>query len=253
MAWKTGIHPVRAKALDLYKTAKLLFVGSGGTRGQYCLFFLSLLVISILDVVGVGALPIFVAVLAQPDIVREKVIAFFPGYIEVLSHPDSFVYAACFALASIFMCKNALAALISFSQARFVASRQATLAKTLLAQLLDQPYLFHVNRNSAAMQRVIGEDAFSVVIGFFIPASLVLIEVFVALFIVTAIVLTDWMAALAMVGIFGCILLFFFRQRFRWNATDICTRSSKYRVFFNYSSLHSKLSATYCCNISSRS
>ena len=195
----------------MFKTAKLLFSESGGTRAQYWLFFASLFLISILDVVGVGALPVFVAVLAQTARVRAKVIAFFPGYAEVLSRPDLFVYLACIGLASVFITKNLLAALISYFQAQFVAHRQATLAKNLLTHFLDQPYLFHVNRNSAALQRTILEDAFSVIVGFFVPASQVLIEAVVVVLIAVALVLSDWMASLAMAGIFGCTMLFFYR------------------------------------------
>ena len=195
----------------MLKIIKLLFHASGGTKAQYSIFMLSLLLVSSLEVMGVGLLPVYVAVLAQPAVVQGKLITLFPMQQEFFARADWFIYMASAGLAAVFVIKNLLATLIAFYQAQFVASRQATLSRSLMVSFLRQPYLSHVNRNSASLQRIVSEDAFSVFIGFFVPASQALIEVLTIGMIVLVLMFTDLTASLTMLLIFGGILLFFLR------------------------------------------
>ena len=195
----------------MLRIAKLLFHSSGGTKTQYGLFLLSLMLVSSLEVLGVGLLPVYVAVLSQPAVVQGKLITIFPTHQDLFARADWFIFIASAGLAIVFAVKNLLATLIAFYQARFVASRQATLSRNLMDSFLRQPYLFHVNRNSASLQRIVSEDAFSVFIGFFVPASQALVEILVIGMIVLALMFTDLIASMTMALIFGGILLFFLR------------------------------------------
>ena len=132
----------------------------GGAPIHYVLFVFSLLVVAVLEVIGVGIIPVFIAVVAEPVKVRVWMEHALPALAAKFSSEQAFVIFTCWTLIALFVVKNACVGIIIWWQVRFIAVRQAALSTRLLAIFMRQPYAFHLNRSSPVLQRIVMSDSF---------------------------------------------------------------------------------------------
>jgi ABC-type multidrug transport system fused ATPase/permease subunit len=81
------------------------------------------------------------------------------GWVGRLGKPSTpgFLLAALGLLAAMYAVKAAFLLFVSFWQTRFVAGVQATTSRRLFQLYLDQPWTFHLQRNSSELVRTIGD------------------------------------------------------------------------------------------------
>jgi ATP-binding cassette, subfamily B, bacterial PglK len=146
--------------LSLFEAVKrlwaLLPVGDGWRLGALLAMMLTA---SVLEMAGVGAIPLFVAALAQPE--------------PVLMHPwlqpvwsalgvhdaRSLLVTAGWLLVGLFLVKNAYIMLYHFLESRYIWGRYQWLASRLFNGYLTAPYVFHRQRNSSALMRNVTEES----------------------------------------------------------------------------------------------
>src|SRR5262245_32587198 len=128
---------MRRRRPDMRKLAE--FRRLIGLDGHWGWFLASFPIVALLEVVSVGLVPLFFAAVLDPDSASR--IPFVGRLISADLARQLVTFGV--ALVAFFTFKNALLALITFLQARYVARCQANLSTRLLATYLRQPYNFH--------------------------------------------------------------------------------------------------------------
>ena len=131
---------------------------------------------TLLELVGVGAIPVFVALLSDPTAFDR-----FPQVARLLAHlgattPERLVLVGAFALFVLFAVKNLYLTAQSWWTARYVFNRQISIARRLLRRYLYSPYTFHLERNTAELLRNSNQDAMEVVAAGLMPILTLLKE-----------------------------------------------------------------------------
>lgn len=142
---------------------KLAFLLSPRERWQAVALFGLMLGGTLLELVGVGAIPAFVTLLSDPTGLDR-----FPQagrFLERLgaTMPERLVMVGAAALFILFAVKNLYLVLQSWATARYALDRQVGIARRLLRRYLTSPYTFHLQRNSAELLRNSNQDAMEVV------------------------------------------------------------------------------------------
>lgn len=123
-----------------------------------------------LELVGVGAIPAFVALLADPTGLDRLPVADQLMTALGATTPERLVLVGAAVLLALFALKNVYLAVQSWVSARYVHGVQIAIAQRLLRRYLHAPYAFHLQRNSAELLRNSNQDAMEVVGAALLPA-----------------------------------------------------------------------------------
>lgn len=137
--------------IDVFrKTFRLL---SPGERRGIAVLVPLMIVAAGLEMVGVAAVPAFVALLADPGAWREYALLRPLGRVVEVSTDRRLVIWGSVALLVLFLVKNLYLGALNYLQARFVEGVRARLSVRLFEGYMFSPYLFHVQRNPADLLR----------------------------------------------------------------------------------------------------
>ena len=162
------------------------------------------------EVVGVGAIPAFIGVIAIPDRLLEYDVVRVAYEVLGIGSPREMVLWAAAGLILVFVVKNAYLAFLAYVRARYSSNRQVPISNRLFRAYLRSPYTFHLQRNTAELLRNTNMEAMavgSVVISLLmiIMESLVLVFIFVLLFAVQPVL------SLITFAVFGALTYAFWR------------------------------------------
>ncbi|HET6566339.1 MAG TPA: ABC transporter ATP-binding protein [Rhodothermales bacterium] len=183
---------------ELRKLASLL-----GRREVYR--FVGLLglmfVASLLEIVGISAVPAFIATLAVPEKVMDY--AFLRPILEWLSIDTGrdLVLWGSLALVLVFLLKTAFISFVYWVQVRMAESYQVRLADRLFACYMKAPYAFHLTRNTAELLRNVNNETTLVVTGIIYPLMAAIMSTMMTLLIVGLLVITTPLYAVAGIGV----------------------------------------------------
>jgi|ETNmetMinimDraft_33_1059910.scaffolds.fasta_scaffold05790_5 ATP-binding cassette subfamily C protein len=122
------------------------------------LLFVGICISSILEMVGVGSIPLFINLLLKP----EQLISHFPQIDFVIFFASrDYLYQILFGatiLLVIFSLKNFFLFCIIYLQAILLKNINIENSKRLFQSYLQSPYSFHLNRNSATISRNVTTD-----------------------------------------------------------------------------------------------
>ncbi|TVQ65399.1 MAG: ABC transporter ATP-binding protein [Balneolaceae bacterium] len=185
-----------------------------GKRLLFLVFMM--LIVSLLELIGVGMIPLFIAILSEPD----KILSFVEQYpflrdtgIESVS--DLFL-AGSFLLIFIFLLKNGFSAFYYYIEGRYVWNRYRYITEKLFRSYMKAPYDFHLYKNSAHIIRNVTEESRFMVMSFLLPAIRIVMNSLITLFIA---LLLLWIEPLiTIISVFllggaGGLLIFFSRKR----------------------------------------
>lgn len=171
---------------------------------------------ALVEALGIGLVIPFIGILNDPATIHEQRILAWTYSALGIQSETRFMLVATGALVLMFFAKNGLLAVLGFVQARFVAQKEATIARGLLARYLASPYALHLDRNSAELIRTVTIDVPRVTNGFLQPLLLVIAELFVVIMIAALLIYVDPLIAIlvgvAMVAM-GLLLLRYFRGK----------------------------------------
>lgn len=139
-------------------TKKLFSLLPDGDGWKLSVLLLFMVASAMLEILGIGLLPIFVAILANPDYVLN-----FPYLSEVfirLSINDfgGLLYFGVIVLAVTFTVKNLFIILYRYLEAKYLWNRYKLISSKLFQEYMNAPYTYHLNKNSAIILRNITEE-----------------------------------------------------------------------------------------------
>src|SRR5690348_10180599 len=124
---------------------------------------------AILEMLGVGAIPAFVALLSDPTRAHRFTVAR-----QLMSHlppltQTQLALGGAIALLVIYVVKNSYLTALAFLQARYVSNRQVSIARRLFRSYMSCAYTVHLQRNSAEVLRNATSEAVEVVGAVLLP------------------------------------------------------------------------------------
>ena len=137
------------KLIDLFprKTIVLLSI-----------LYILLIVIAILEMIGIGSIPVFLTLLFNPD--PEKVIfgirttTFLDLFVD---KKQLYIYFSIF-LISFYFIKSFLIFLLNYFELNIMKNIKIEISKNLFSSYISKPYIFHVNQNSAVLSKNISHE-----------------------------------------------------------------------------------------------
>lgn len=138
--------------------------------------FCMMLVAALLEIAGIGMIPGFVAIVADPVRVME-----YEPVRAVLNNlgitgPEELLLWGGLALIGIYMIKNVYLIGYSYLENRFINNQMYHLSDRLMSSYIRAPYVFHLQRNSAELLRNINYESNLVMNGVVLPLMKILKE-----------------------------------------------------------------------------
>ena len=146
--------------LDDFNRLKLLLDRRQAIRMS--LLFVGLVLAAVLEMIGLGSIPLFVALLADPDRLLAALAAGALGtfglWLRALDPATIVLYGAS-ALALIFVLKNIFLTGLAYAEQHIVRDVTASVSNRLFRSYLLAPYTFHLGHNPATLVRNTTTDA----------------------------------------------------------------------------------------------
>ena len=132
---------------------KILYLLPKGDSVKLVLLFFMMLLAAVLEVAGIGMIPAFVSIVADPD----QVMQFAPierllATLGITTSRELLIWGGV-TLVLVFVIKNLYLVAYFYVEARYTYSRFYQIAHRLMSSYMQAPYTFHLQRNSAELLR----------------------------------------------------------------------------------------------------
>ncbi|OEH85481.1 hypothetical protein BHU72_05185 [Desulfuribacillus stibiiarsenatis] len=152
-------------------------------KTKYITLLFMMLLAALLETVGIGLIVPFISLLTNQEIIYDNTIIY-KLYSTFNFHSKSdFLTVVTIIFFGVFLIKNLYLLLFIYIQNRIIYNEQIALSIRLFESYLKKPYEFHVQRNTADLQRNINIEVGKFFSYFIIPLSMVAIEILTATFI----------------------------------------------------------------------
>ncbi len=176
---------------------------------SYLILLVLMILGALLDVLGIGAIPAFVAILAVPaEVMKYKFIANTFDYFGLVPGPRLVTYGAV-ALLIVYILKNAFLFWVYQYQFKLVEYQRVKLADRLFRAYMHAPFVLILNRNTAELLRNTNSETNLIIQGIIIPLLNLTMGALMTLFTLTLlIVATPFIALLGVLLLGGGSALF---------------------------------------------
>ena len=188
--------------------SKINFLLDNKSKKQFAFLLLLLFFKSFLDGFGLGLIAPYIAAIADSTIILNN--SFFKKlnlFLNIQNQQELVIYLSSF-LIVFFILKNVFALLVSYFQSRLIFSSRSMLGKELFELYLNAPYKYHLEHNTAELDRNLrfeNTNVFS-----YIQNTLILTSnIFLIISIFIVLMISNWKAVLG-IGFFIGIVSFVF-------------------------------------------
>ncbi|MBL6730001.1 MAG: ABC transporter ATP-binding protein [Bacteroidia bacterium] len=199
---------------------KLLKILPQNDRGKLLILFLMMLVGSILEVFGIGMVPVFVSVIQDPDRLFEvRKLAFIWDLTGISDSRDLLVYGSV-ALVTIFLLKNAYMVFLYYIESKYIYKRFGIIASNLFDAYMNAPYTFHLRRNTAELIRNVTNESREIAYNVLRPILLMGMEIIMIISIFGLLLYVEptiTIIALVLLGGVGGVFLRLIKKRMRYH------------------------------------
>lgn len=138
----------------MYTTLKkLMCLFDSRTRLQFVFLFGLMFVTAMLEMVGIGLIMPFIAVMVDPGIIETNIWLRNAKRLIRVNDQFDFLIAMSIGMVAFYTIKNLSLGALNYMQLRFVFSKRTLLGKRLLRSYMQKPYTFHLERNTAELVR----------------------------------------------------------------------------------------------------
>lgn len=181
--------------------------------------FLLMLVGMAFETLGIGLVMPAMAVIMQDDLAGYS--PALAALLEFLGHPSKsmLLLGAVLALAAVYFFKNLFLAFLAWKQAAFAFAVQARVAEKLFSRYLTQPYIFHLQNNSAQLIRNVTTEASFFCSHALVPGLVLITETIVLVGISGLLFYLEPLGALVVTIVIGVPSVLFLRYS-RWRVAS---------------------------------
>jgi ABC-type bacteriocin/lantibiotic exporter with double-glycine peptidase domain len=172
-------------------------------RLQFLFLVLAALVMTALELFGIGAIVAFMGLLAQPDLVFQNRWLSRLYILMGIDDAHQFILICGFTLLLIYLLRNLFAAFMVWLQLRFVWGILLSLSIKLLEKYIYSPYQYFLTRNTSEMQRNLLSEMDQIVNNAILPATRLITQSIMAGCILALLFWSDPVLAGAITMLFG--------------------------------------------------
>ncbi len=173
---------------------------------------------ALFDVIGIGAVPAFVAMLSMPEKLQQYPVVIGIMQTLQLQFDRTLVIRGAVILILLFIIKNTYLVWFYNRQYRIIEYHRIRLADRLFSAYMYAPYSFHLSRNSAELLRNVQVETLEIVRTVISPVLEIAMGVFMTFFTVVLLLsTTPWIGLAAVLFIGGGSALFYISIRKRLN------------------------------------
>jgi len=191
---------------------KLLHLLSKKDRWLLLGIFFLILGGSLVETLGVGIVVPFVYLIVSPAEVQAYPLTQKMYTLLRIETHEEFILWACTALIIIFVLKNMYLAMMTYIQSWFIARQRVDLSARLFTAYMHSPYTFHLQHNSAELQRNATGETARVCNSILRPLLLLGTDLTVACFIATLVILADPVSFIIAGMLLGTSSFLFYRS-----------------------------------------
>ncbi len=175
---------------------KLLDLLNPQERKRAALLLGMILIMALLDMVGVASIMPFMAVLANPDLVKTNALLNAVYTNLGFADPQQFLFALGMLVFVLLLASLGFKALTTYAQLRFTLMREYSIGKRLVDGYLHQPYSWFLSRHSADLGKTILSEVGMVIGNCVIPMMNLIAHGTVVIALLTLLILIDFQLAL---------------------------------------------------------
>lgn len=203
----------------MIETFKKLFeILPDSDKWKFAALFLMMLIGMLLEVIGIGMIPVFISAVADPEMVLEHewggTVA---SYLGINNSQDLLLYGG-IGLVVAFFVKGCYLLWFNYVKSKFVYNRFSIISSSLFKTYLTAPYTFHLNRNTAELIRNVTSETRYISNNVMMPSMNILMESITALGIFSLLFFSEpfiTFISFIVIGGGGWLLLRSFRTKFR--------------------------------------
>jgi ABC-type multidrug transport system fused ATPase/permease subunit len=171
-------------------------------RAQLAILFVAMMGGALMEMVGIGAIPAFAALVGSPErVLNNHFVLLYIGDLHRIPQSSLLLYAAG-GLLILFVLKNTYLFVLLLGQSTFTQRFQSRLAVRVLRAYLYAPYHLHLQRNPSELLRNANSEALEIIASVVMPGMILTMEL-----LTVAAILTLLFVAQPAVSIFSCALL----------------------------------------------
>jgi ATP-binding cassette subfamily C protein len=191
---------------------KLLYLLSKKDRWQLLGIFFLILGGTLVEALGVGIVVPFVYLIVSPEELQAyPVTQHIYTLLRIDSH-EEFILWACAAIIIVFVLKNLYLTIMLYIQSWFISRKRVDLSARLFTAYMHSPYTFHLQHNSAELQRNATGETAIVCNNIIRPLLLLGTDIMVACVIALLIILADPVSFIIAVTLLGTSSFLFYRS-----------------------------------------
>lgn len=178
-----------------------------------------IMLVAFFDVVGMGSILPFVAVLADPELVRTNPVlnvAFTASRQVGIDTENKFLFLLGVLFFALLIASLALKALSVYAQIRFALMREQSVARRLVEGYLRQPYSWFLNRHSMDLGKTVLSEVGTVISGGLTSLMTLVSQVTVTLALLILLVIVDPLLAVSVIVVLGAVYAAMFAAMGGW-------------------------------------
>ena len=203
-------------------------------RRQFYLLFALVTLMAMIDLVGVAAVLPFLAVATDPEVVRQNAMLAALYAASGVTTDRGFLLLLGVLVLGFILTGLVVKLVGQYQIIRFGHGRNHSFSRRLLAHYLDQPYAWHLSRNSAGLGAAILSECDRVVGFALLPALKLLAQSVTLVFLIGFLVMVSpgvaLAAALGIGGTYGLIFVFVRKRLTRLGGRQALANAGRYRV-----------------------
>ncbi len=207
---------------------KLRRLFSRSEKVRIILLFLMMLLAAVLEVVGLGTIPAFVSMVANPQrLMEHQTWGPLIARLGISNARELLIYGGV-ALVVVFAVKNTYLIVYHYFEARFIYHRRYTFSHRLMAAYMQAPYTFYLGRNSSELLRNTTGEVNLLINNVLVPLMLITKESIMTLSVLIFLVVIEPVISLFVILVMGGLagLFLFVTQR---RVKQLGIEAQKYR------------------------
>ncbi len=166
---------------------------------------------TLLDVIGIGMIPVFISSLSHPDLLLQNANAKPVLFILHVTNPKELLFTGAFILIFIFLLKGIFTIVLEYIKAKFVYRCYQFISGKLFKTYMYSPYTFHLNRNSAQLIRTATSNTYELANNVMVSFLVILTQVITVLGIFVLLIFVEPVISIfTFLALGGCAAIFLF-------------------------------------------
>lgn len=188
---------------------KITYLIGGRARVKFSILLALMIVNSLLEMVGIGAIPLFIVMISNPDmLLQNRWIAPVAGAFHITTSQHLVLWGLVF-LAVLFSVKNAFLSLLIYIKSRVTYREQIRLGNRLFKAYMKAGYPFFLNRNSAELLRNVNSETGMIISGVIMPFMQIIMNGLIFMMIVLLLLKVEPVITLLTFVVLGTVSFLF--------------------------------------------